>query len=355
MQPIARAGRCVVLVASTILFLYSGTAFAVVDAQAVAAFLNDYPGDSAACDTNGDGVCDYRDILQLANSWMRGEITRTPTPQPGTPTATPTGTPTITPTFTPTTGVTETPTPTPTTGGGTIDIADYFPLHAGDTWHYIAFGGGSPDDNFRWTVLAETKTVSGGQASRVRTNADEATDDRNLDEDFWLIDAQGSLQYYGFHKGQVTTTSWGSIPVQDVVLSNPLKAGESNIILGATITDTAAGSLVVIVTGLGQQTINGTFASEINFAVIPTKATPLGTFTDVLVMTVNISVSATLPFVGTRTIPVRNATFFLKKNIGMIAQNQTGDPNDAEVQAIDEGTVNGSAVVATKPTVAASP
>ncbi|MCX6999433.1 MAG: hypothetical protein NT106_03925 [Candidatus Sumerlaeota bacterium] len=39
--------------------------------------------------------------------------------------------------------------------------------------------------------------------------------------------------------------------------------------------------------------------------------------------------------------PFRASTFFLKKGAGMIVQDQKPDPNDAELQGIDDGQVGG--------------
>jgi len=280
----------------------------------------------------------------------------TPTP---TEAVTVTPTPTGLATDTPTPALTVTPTPTPTVASAPFDITDYFPLQSGDTWHYIGFEGGSTDDNFRWTVLADTQTIPGGpEAVRIRTDADEATDDRNLDEDFWVVDGSGNLQYYGFHKGQLTTASVDGvdidIPVQDVFLTDPLKIGGNNQSIGDKVTDSAAGSMNVRVSGF-PQTINGTFMSTVEFTAFQNRNTPLGVFTGVLRMTVTITVTANLPVVGTKTLTFRDSTFFLKKDIGMVAQDQVPDPNDAELQAIDEGSVNGNPVSASKASVARDP
>lgn len=316
-------------------------------------------------DVTGDGRSDFRDLLQVALSWGEESVVVTPTPTPTdvaatlTPTftATPTepaATHTPTPTATPT-QPTQTPTPTPTSGGNGIHFADYFPLGAGDTWHYIGFEGGSVEDNFRWTVQATGKDVGGGKmAARMKTDTDEASDDRNQDEDFWVVEANGDVYFYGFHNGQpddVADTALGKVvfPVQDVIFTDPLRIGTADMVLGATISDTGACQFVLQPPLGGPITVNVTLTSNVNPTLLAEKNTPLGVFTQVLRVVIDIDAVVSIPAVGNRNFSVRGSTMFVKKNTGMIAQDQKPDPNDAELQGIDSGTVNGQAVQASKP------
>lgn len=298
-------------------------------------------------DLTGDGRSDFRDLLQLALYWQQPEVVATPVPGSPTPTPTPTLAATDTPTPTLVATDTPTPTPTPTNGTAAINFREYFPLGAGDTWHYIGFEGGSVEDNFRWTVQAGGKDVGGGKmAARMKTDTDEASDDRNLDEDYWGVEANGDVIFYGFRNGQAdsinTQLGPGTFPVQEIVFSDPLLIGKDGMMVGEVITDTGAAQFLVQPPIGPPQTVSATLSSTVTLTgILPTKNTPLGVFTDVL--RVEIEISAV---VFSQTIPVRGGTFFLKKHVGMIAQDQQTDPDDAEVQAIDGGTVGGQPVVA---------
>ncbi len=318
--------------------------------------------DENGFDVTGDGGQDFRDLMQVALHWGEDNLVVTPTPtatQAGgsptdtptatsTPTDTPTPTLTDTPTPTPTQpGGTDTPTPTPTSPGGTFDFADFFPMGVGDTWHYVGDASASQEDNFSWTVLADKKDVGGGvMATDIHTTVDDPNDARDGDEDFWFVNGQGDVIYYGLHNGKPDSVSGGgTYPAQDVILTDPLKIGTANMTVGQTITDSGAGSVVIQPIG----TINATFTSNAHYTALEsTHVTALGTFTNVLRLELTIDASVTVPIIGQVTINARKSTFFFKQGVGMIAQDQQPDPNDAEAQSIDSGTVNGTAVVAGK-------
>ena len=223
------------------------------------------------------------------------------------------------------------------TTGNTFNIKDFFPLSQNSFWDYVGFNGGSPDDNFRWTVLADAKDVGGGKmAVRLRTDTVEPDDDRNLDEDFWLVETNGDLIFYGIHKG--TATSF--LPVQDIILTDPLRIGGDGLKIGDVVTDTGAGSAQILVFGF-PVTVTATFTATITYTdFLPSMNVPAGRFDNVLRMSVDI--------VGTasgQSFDLRDNTFFLKEGVGLIAQDQVPDASDAELQGLSGGQVAGVAIV----------
>lgn len=261
------------------------------------------------------------DPIALLAFLENGSLPATPSPTPDGPTAT----------------------PTPTTGGGeTFDFSNYFILASNSNWHYTGIQGAGNEDDFRWTVEATTQDVGGGkQATRIRTDTDEPTDDRYGDVDFWFRENNGDVFYYGTH----LANDHDPVPAQDIVLTDPLLIGRNGLTIGDTITDTGS-TTVVVNTPLGDSTLPGTANVEIHFTeFLPTFTTPLGTFTNVLRMEIDITITIGTPF-GPVDFDVRDNTFFLKEGVGLIGQDQEPDPSDAQIQGIDEGTVSGVAVVA---------
>lgn len=270
--------------------------------------------------------------------------TMTPSETPFTPT--PTLTPEFTPTLTPTeTSFVPTPTPTATLAPSTFDMCNYFPLDADSSWYYVGFEGGSTEDNFTWEVQDTLKDLGGGQfATRVKTITDEATDDRNQDEDFWTCEGNGDLLIHGIHKGTAVDVATGvTLLVQDVIFSDPLKFGGAGQQIGDEVTDSATATV-----SLSVGSLTATIDSTVSYTdMLASKTTPLGTFTNVLRIVVSLDVTADLGFpLGQQTFALRDNTFFLKEGVGMIAQDQEPDQSDAEIQAIDSGQVGGVAIVA---------
>ena len=223
-----------------------------------------------------------------------------------------------------------------------FDIKDYFVKTAGSNWHYTGMNGASTEDDFRWTVEVTQQNVGGGKmAKRVRTDTDEPTDARTGDVDFWLVESDGKLFYYGLHLAKSHSISGlATIPSQDIVFSDPVEVGHNGLKIGDKVTDTGSGS-AQITTFLGPQTITGTAKSSFEYTDrLPAFVTPLGTFTDVIRIVINLEMEFTItgvPF--PLTYELKNNTFFMKKGVGLVAQDQQPDDNDAEIQGIDEGTV----------------
>ena len=107
------------------------------------------------------------------------------------------------------------------------------------------------------------------------------------------------------------------------------------------ITDTGAADIKVVLPYIGEQTIHVSINSTVKYVdFVPQVTTNMGTFTHVLRVTVEITATG-----GGMSLDMADNTFFLKKAVGMIVQNQKPDPDDAEKQAIDSGEVGGVPIV----------
>jgi hypothetical protein len=226
----------------------------------------------------------------------------------------------------------KTPTPTPTPV--TINIKDYFILSQNSWWHFAGFEGGSPDDNFKWTVLSDTITVGGTKSAvKIKTETDEPTDERNNDVDFWVLEPNGDLYFWGYHEGGIGDAAF---PEQDVILTDPILFGKDGMTIGTVISDTGSGKMKIVVFGFTQTVTIGIQSAVTYTSILPQRSTPIGTFTDVLRVSVDITLETPIG-----DYPFRASTFFLKKGKGMVVQDQKPDVNDAELQGIDDGQVSG--------------
>jgi len=230
------------------------------------------------------------------------------------------------------------------TGPITFDYKDYFPLSQNSNWTYVGFNGGSEEDNFTWTVESTLQDVgSGRMATRFRTDTQEPSDARNLDVDFWYCNTDtGEVYFYGLHVGTAKGIGSGfSIIVQDIILTDPLLVGTNGMQVGAAAPADSGTAKVKLKSPLGSiHDYNGTFSVSVHpTEVIPVFNTPLGDFTDVIRVVINITVK-----VYGYSFPFENSTFFLKKGVGMVAQDQEPDQNDAQIQGIQSGQVGGVAI-----------
>jgi hypothetical protein len=132
-----------------------------------------------------------------------------------------------------------------------------------------------------------------------------------------------------------------SIPSQDIVFTDPVLVGDVDMALGEEITDEGAG-MVFVESFLGNGLVQGTVNSSVQVtAVLPNFVTPLGTFTNVLRVVINLKIT-----VAGQEYQVTDSTFYLKEGVGMVGQDQEPDPNDAQIQGIDAGQVAGVPIVA---------
>ena len=190
-----------------------------------------------------------------------------------------------------------------------------------------------------WYLLEESKNVASGiDAVQIATYTDDPNDERNEDIDFWYLAPNGDLSFYGYHEGGIGDERF---PAQDVILTDPILFGQEDMTTGTVITDSGTGSIRVILPIIGEVTRTITINSRVEYVEfmpeVFTNMSPVTPFKDVLLVTVDMAME--LPGLG--SLPLRKNTFYLKRNIGMIVQNQTADPNDAEKQAIDSGQVGG--------------
>jgi hypothetical protein len=265
-----------------------------------------------------------QDLLFLLGSTWKATLSTIPTPTVG-----PTGIPTP-----------SGPTPTMQPGGNTFDLQDFFVTTEGSNWHYAGFNGGSTDDNYTYTVEDTLQNVGIVQmASRFRTDTDEPEDDRNGDVDFYLIEdgskgtggALGDLFFFGLFKAD----GFG-VGLNTVIASDPIRLGGDGLQIGDEVVDTGAAS-----SSLGSIDLTAT-VRYVEF--LSSFDTPLGTFTNVLKM--EIDISGVLHTFFDVPFEVFDNAVFLKMGVGIVAVDQTPDPNDAELLGIDAGTVyvNGNPV-----------
>ncbi len=317
-------------------------------AQAMVQFsLNHYFGFNIARDfevVNAPGIPDFSTPTPVETATPTVTLTPTGTEFVPTATFTPTLTATVTPTATETEfgGATPTPTPTQEPAPATFDLCSYFPLLDDSEWHYVG-----NDDDFTWQVLADRLDVDGTPVVRIQTLADETTDDRHLDEDFWYCDTNGDLYYYGIHRGVEETVVEGPplsvvLPVQDIILNQPLLIGGAGQQIGDVAPGSAEAQIQVEVNGI-PQVLNATITSEVQFTrFLDTMNIPgFGEFTNVLRMVINLEITTDINLLGETNFPIYGSTFFLKEGVGMIAHDQEADPDDAQVQLMDSATVGG--------------
>lgn len=235
--------------------------------------------------------------------------------------------------------------------GPTIDVEDHFIIAPNSTWHYTGAGqeGSTQEDDFSWTVLPDLKAVHGVMATQIQTLTDEPSDDRNMDRDYWSIDSSGALFFHGFFNGQEDGSGLTAFPVQDVILDEAFLAGTRGMVLPAVFSDmvTASGISLGPFSGL---TANLQITVE-HRGLAPIVKTPVGEFLHVLHTLVSLTVVSVETPLG--TVPVnldyRASEFYFAEDVGMVLQDQDADPDDAQVQALDSGTVAGAPVVPDAP------
>lgn len=290
----------------------------------------------------GDGTAEQ--LFSFQQQWYSQNDTPTPTPTQAPPTETPTQTqqPTATETPTETPG---SPTSTPTQViPDMFNLPDFFPLAANSSWYYVGMPeeGGSEEDNFTWEQKG-TKTLGDKTVTIIQTTTDETTDSRNGDQDFWYVE-QGTLYYKGYRNGTLKVIGSGftqiTIPSQDIVFNPGLAVGGMQRI-GDTVTSEGTAQVSITLMGFPDN-VTATVKTTVAYDRFdPTLNTPLGTFTNVLHMT--LSIDAT---VYGQELNLRDNEFWLKQGVGMVKQDQDPDPSDAQVQGIQSGQVGGVTIVA---------
>ncbi|GAB4310537.1 MAG: hypothetical protein Kow0059_00010 [Candidatus Sumerlaeia bacterium] len=258
-------------------------------------------------DVNHDNQINAQDIIHLSR-WV---VDGTPTPTP-------------------------TPTPSPTPGADTFNIEDYFILTQNSEWDYRADPGASPEDDFNWTITGTRQSPDNQTITPINYIVLDPGDDREGDSDFWRIDPNGDLYFYGFHKGKETSGLAGN---RDNWLSDPVKAGGRNMNTGDEVTDVGQGSVWVKV-GPFEQQISGQVTVTTRYTRRENVPTHMGVFNNCLRVEIDIV------FAG---VNIRGNTFWLKQGVGMVKQDQQPDANDAETHSIQSGNVGGTPITADGP------
>jgi hypothetical protein len=262
-------------------------------------------------DFNNNGIIDVGDVVIVTN--MSNSTTPTPT---------------------------STPVPTPTPGGDTFDIENYFLLTPNSLWSYEHAPGASDEDDFDWQIDGTTKTAPDTkEVTPIKYIVKDPGDDREGDEDFWYLDENGDLWFYGFHKGIKTSKLAGD---KDNWMTVPLKAGGRNMQIGDEVVSNGTASVwILILDNPVQQTVPVT--STVRYTRRENVSTHLGGFNDTIRVELDITVAGE---------SIRANTFWLRENVGMVMQDQTPDQNDAEAHSLAGGNVGGTPIVADSPPIA---
>ena len=238
----------------------------------------------------------------------------------------------------------------------TVDLADYFILTPESTWHYTGEGqpGSDAEDNFQWTVLSEGKDVGDGKMAAVMlTETDEPSDARNNSKDFWFMDPADETRTI-YYCGSELAKSLSSLPAQEIILDEPAKFGGDGQNIGDVIRTSRDVTFDVDLPYVGAQTVEGTLDFDVTYDSIDDNVvTPLGVFNDCLHLT--FAVTITPNAVSVDLPPIRESEVWLKEGVGVVKHDQNADPDDAQIQAIDGGTVNDEPVTADEPTTGTSP
>lgn len=221
-----------------------------------------------------------------------------------------------------------------------FNIADYFPLTAGNRWHYTAGAGQPTDNNFAFVVEAETEPLPGGlEAVRVLNDFDDPNGQREGVVDLWRYDEEGNLFYEGFsNEFDITLTGGVVIPPQTAFFTPPLLFGKNDQEVTEVLQSSASATV---------QVMNGEDLVEIVFDVdgeilatsfLETFGTELGQFTDVLRMIFDVELNTEVDEITFRFRFLNNTVFF-KRGVGPIGIDLFPDVSDFNALTIDEGTI----------------
>ncbi|MBN2450688.1 MAG: hypothetical protein JXR77_09880 [Lentisphaeria bacterium] len=217
-----------------------------------------------------------------------------------------------------------------------VSIHDYFPLFPESTWILADVDGDPADDEgFAWAVQGSGPQSVGGHTAWVtETDAAVSTNPAHGDRRFWNRFQGGErLGCYGFYEKA------GALPLaanQTVGFSQPVLLGTDGMEVGWQHTTTASATLQI---GFGVFVIpvpvTVTGAVEL-VRRLDELDTPMGTFRDVLVLTVHVRATAT----GI-DLELWRETLFLARGVGLVRYAAGPDPWSSQAQAICGGTLDG--------------
>jgi hypothetical protein len=234
-----------------------------------------------------------------------------------------------------------------------FSIRDYFPLQADTLWTLQDVDNDPGDDEgFSWIVRGTgPQTVGTQSAWKIETDAQTNADSREGDCQFWdFYNGQADLGLYGVYEKA------GASPLaadQTIAFSAPLRFGTERMAVGWSAAAAATATFRVTLPFVGTVSAPGTVASTVTLADhLDELSTPLGLFYDVVVLTVDVSGSASYlgfpVFQGT----LLHGTFFLARAVGLVRSTRNLDPASTQAQAISGGRIGGMAIVPPPPPAA---
>ncbi len=225
-------------------------------------------------------------------------------------------------------------------GARNFDISDYFPLDAGNRWHYSAGEGQPTEDNFAFEVEVETETLpDNSEAIRVLNDYDDPGGTREGISDLWQYDAMGNLFYVGFsNSSEIVFFPGFALPPQTVPFSNGLAFGTNDQEVGETLNSSATATVQVNLNDTLSELIFDVTGTIQPTGFLQTFTTELGDFTDVLRLSFDVVVHAELDE-NSFDFNFFNNTVFFKEGIGPIAIDLSPDVNDVGALTIDMGII----------------
>jgi hypothetical protein len=221
---------------------------------------------------------------------------------------------------------------------GTYRIQDYFPLGQESAWILQDVDGDPGDDEgFAWTILGNGPQAIGiHQAWGMATDTVSGSDSREGDRHYWNTYNSGAdLGLYGLYE------SAGASPLaanQTIAFGQPLQVGAERMAVGWSSTTSASATFRVTLPFLGTIPLDGTATGTANLVRHRDQLdTPLGTFYDILVLT--LDVHGTTPLHA--SLPLFRGTLFLARGIGLVRFVRTLDPDSIQAQAISGGLLGG--------------
>jgi hypothetical protein len=223
----------------------------------------------------------------------------------------------------------------------TYSIRDYFPLQPDSTWVLVDVDGEPADDEgFSWTVLGGgPQTIGAHQAWAIGTDTVSPADPREGDRLYWnTFGAGADLGLYGVYENAGATPLAGN---QTIAFGQPLRVGAERMSVGWSDTTTASATFSVTVFG---RTFAAPGTATATAAVAQHRDqldTPLGTFYDVLVLTLNVNGTASLFGLPVFQGPLFQGTLFLARSVGLVRFTRALDPYSPQAQAIASGLLAG--------------
>lgn len=214
----------------------------------------------------------------------------------------------------------------------TIDMAEWFIISDNSKWHYSGEGqpGSTADDDFTWKVLSQKKDIGGVQVTSIQTiGGDESEPNEShpshMNEDYWFVDGQGTLFYYGAKYDDEN---------RDLYFHTPVRIGGA----GQEVPSTEISNETIVIYENGVPLDPHMVNVSIDYKELIAKLeTPMGVFDNVLHITFNVIVQ--------QTILMKVKDLYLKKGVGVILQDHNLNPNIDEIQALDSGMVAGQTIV----------